>query len=164
MIKIPIFAHIIKKNKVIPTSKPSNLSINTHPALLVRKQEIYGTYAWWLLEDVLLVVKLNFLTLILVKYCITFEVLRIKKTSTSTTCDRSEVKLQAGIKVSIISHLVRLLAPHKGCSRDYEIPVEWMVRENQPQNTVKQCLQKDITCILQYKLVYHVNIFQGPGF
>jgi len=46
MIKIPIFAHIIKKNKVIPTSKPSNLSINTHPALLVRKQEIYGTYAW----------------------------------------------------------------------------------------------------------------------
>jgi hypothetical protein len=44
-IKIPIFAHIIKKNKVIPTSKPSNLSINTNSALLVRK-DIYGTYAW----------------------------------------------------------------------------------------------------------------------
>jgi hypothetical protein len=45
MIKIPIFAHIIKKNKVIPTSKHLNLSINTNPALLVRKQDIYGTYA-----------------------------------------------------------------------------------------------------------------------
>jgi hypothetical protein len=33
MIKIPIFAHIIKKNKVIPTSKPLNPSINTNPAL-----------------------------------------------------------------------------------------------------------------------------------
>jgi hypothetical protein len=45
MIKIPIFAHIIKNNKAIPTSKSSNLSINTNPALLVRKQDIYGTYA-----------------------------------------------------------------------------------------------------------------------
>jgi len=46
MIRIPIFANTIKKNKVIPTSKPSNLSINTNPVLLVRKQDIYRTYTW----------------------------------------------------------------------------------------------------------------------
>jgi hypothetical protein len=46
MTKIPIFVHIIKKNKVIPTSKPSYLSINTNLALLVRKPDIYGMYAW----------------------------------------------------------------------------------------------------------------------
>jgi hypothetical protein len=73
-------------------------------------------------------------------------------------------KLQAGIKVLIISHLGRLHTRHKGYSRDYEVPVEWLVRLNQPQNTVIQCLQQDITSTLQYKLEYHVNIFQGPGF
>jgi len=71
-----------------------------------------------------LIIILYFLTLILANYCISFEVPRIKKTSTSTTHDRSEVKLQAWIKVLIISHLVRLLAHHKGCSHDYEVLVE----------------------------------------
>jgi len=46
MIRIPIFAHKVKKNKVVPTSKPSKLSINTNPVPLVRKQDIYGTYTW----------------------------------------------------------------------------------------------------------------------